>query len=90
MLNALLSGSLHGGIQIIRLAFAGESATGKTYFVLGIMKAFLDSNPEAGVMFYDTEAAVTKAMMEEEVLMYQELLYLTSNNPKFNHMLLSQ
>ena len=66
MLNALLSGSLHGGIPNNKItAFAGESATGKTYFVLGIMKAFLDSNPEAGVMFYDTEAAVTKKMMEE-------------------------
>ena len=66
MLNALLSGSLHGGIPNNKItAFAGESATGKTYFVLGVMKAFLDSNPEAGVMFYDTEAAVTKAMMEE-------------------------
>ena len=66
MLNALLSGSLKGGIPNNKItAFAGESATGKTYFVLGIIKTFLDNDPEAGVMFYDTEAAVTKKMMEE-------------------------
>jgi len=46
-------------------AFAGESATGKTYFVLGVVKSFLDSNKSAGVIYYDTEAAVTKGMMEE-------------------------
>lgn len=66
LLNALLSGSLHGGVPNNKVtAFAGESATGKTFFVLGIVKTFLDSNPEAGVMYYDTEAAVTKKMMED-------------------------
>ena len=65
ILNAVLSGSLFGGVPNNKItAFAGESATGKTFFVLGIVKAFLDSNPEAGVMYYDTEAAVTKSMME--------------------------
>ena len=66
MLNALLSGSLYGGVPNNKVtAFAGESATGKTFFVLGIVKTFLDNNPDAGVMYYDTEAAVTKKMMEE-------------------------
>jgi RecA/RadA recombinase len=66
MLNALLSGSLYGGVPNNKVtAFAGESATGKTFFVLGIIKAFLDNNPDAGVMYYDTEAAVTRKMMEE-------------------------
>lgn len=66
MLNAVLSGSMFGGVPNNKVtAFAGESATGKTFFVLGIVKTFLDSNPEAGVMYYDTEAAVTKKMMEE-------------------------
>jgi RecA/RadA recombinase len=65
ILNAVLSGSLFGGVPNNKItAFAGESATGKTFFVLGIVKAFLDSNPTAGVMYYDTEAAVTKQMME--------------------------
>lgn len=66
ILNAAISGSLYGGVPNNKItAFAGESATGKTFFVLGVVKAFLDSNPEAGVLYYDTEAAVTKTMMEE-------------------------
>ena len=52
LLNALLSGSIHGGIPNNKItAFAGESATGKTFFVLGCVKAFLDANPDAGVMY---------------------------------------
>jgi len=46
-------------------AFAGESATGKTFFVLGVVKQFLQDNPDGGIVYYDTEAAVTKQMMEE-------------------------
>jgi len=66
ILNAVLSGSIFGGVSNNKItAFAGESSTGKTFFVLGIVKAFLDSHPEAGVMYYDTEAAVTKDMMEQ-------------------------
>jgi RecA/RadA recombinase len=65
ILNALLSGSFYGGVPDNKItAFAGESATGKTFFVLGIVRAFLDKNPDAAVVYYDTEAAVTKAMME--------------------------
>lgn len=65
ILNAVLSGSLYGGIPDNKItAFAGESATGKTFFVLGVVKSFLDRNPDGGVVYYDTEAAVTKGMME--------------------------
>lgn len=65
-LNAVLSGSIYGGVPDNKVtAFAGESATGKTYFVLGIVKSFLDKHPNGGVVYYDTEAAVTKAMMEQ-------------------------
>ena len=65
ILNAVLSGSIYGGIPDNKItAFAGESATGKTYFVLGVVRAFLDKNPEGAVVYYDTEAAVTRGMME--------------------------
>ena len=48
-LNALLSGSIYGGVPNNKVtAFAGESATGKTFFVLGIVKQFLEANPEGG------------------------------------------
>ncbi len=66
MLNAVLSGSLYGGVPNNKVtAFAGESATGKTFFVLGVAKQFLKDNPDGGIVYYDTEAAVTKQMMEE-------------------------
>ena len=65
ILNALLSGSIYGGVPDNKItAFAGESATGKTYFVLGLVRAFLDKNADGAVVYYDTEAAVTKGMME--------------------------
>ena len=66
MLNAVLSGSIFGGVPNNKVtAFAGESATGKTFFVLGVAKQFLEDNPTGGIVYYDTEAAVTKEMMEE-------------------------
>ena len=64
ILNAVLTGSIYGGVPNNKItAFAGESATGKTFFVLGIAKKFLDDNPDAAIFYYDTEAAVTKQMM---------------------------
>lgn len=66
ILNAAISGSIYGGVPNNKVtAFAGESATGKTFFVLGIVQNFLANNPNAGVVYYDTEAAVTKDMMEK-------------------------
>jgi len=65
-LNALISGSIYGGVPNNKItAFAGESATGKTFFVLSVLKTFLDQNPTAGVVYFDTEAAVTKGMMAD-------------------------
>ena len=66
IMNAVLSGSLYGGVPNNKItAFAGESATGKTFFVLGVLKTFLDQNPDGGVVYFDTEAAVTKKMMQD-------------------------
>lgn len=64
ILNAALSGSIYGGVPNNKItAFAGESATGKTFFVLSVVKRFLDDNPDGAVFYFDTEAAVTKEMM---------------------------
>ena len=64
--NALCSGSLYGGLPQNKItALAGESATGKTFFVLGICKNFLEENPEANVVFFESESAITKDMIEE-------------------------
>ena len=62
--NALWSGSLNGGLRSNKItALAGESATGKTYFLMGIVKNFLDANPNAGVIYFESESAVTKQMV---------------------------
>ena len=62
--NALLSGSINGGLPANKItAIAGESATGKTFFVMGMVKAFLDENPEAGVLYFESESAITKSMV---------------------------
>ena len=62
--NALLSGSIYGGLPSKKItAIAGESATGKTFFLMGIVKNFLDANPESGVVYFESESAITKQMV---------------------------
>ena len=64
--NALLGGSIHRGLPSNKItAIAGESATGKTFFVLGMCKHFLDKNPDGGVIFFESESAITKEIIEE-------------------------
>lgn len=63
--NALVSGSIFGGVSGNKItAIAGESSTGKTFFSLAVVKNFLDKNPEGYCLYFDTEAAVTKALLE--------------------------
>ena len=63
--NALLSGSIYGGMPSNKItAIAGEAATGKTFFALGICKAFLDKDPEAGIIYFESESAISKQMIE--------------------------
>ena len=63
--NALLSGSIFGGMPSNKItAIAGEAATGKTFFALGIVKAFLDKNKDAGVIYFESESALTKDLVE--------------------------
>jgi len=62
--NALLSGSIYGGLAGNKItALAGESATGKTFFLMGMVKSFLDRNPNAGVIFFESESAITRQMV---------------------------
>ena len=64
--NALLSGSIYGGIPDNKIiALAGESATGKTYFALGVVRKFLSDNPDAVVLYFDSEQAVTSDMIRD-------------------------
>ncbi len=64
--NALVSGSIFGGVPSNKItAIAGESSTGKTFFCLGIVKHFLESNPDAGVIYFESESAISKQMIED-------------------------
>ena len=64
--NALVSGSIYGGVPGNKItAIAGESSTGKTFFCLGIVQHFLDSNPDAGVIYFESESAISKQMIED-------------------------
>ena len=66
ILNALISGDIYGGIPTNKItAFAGETTTGKTFFVLGIVKQFLADNPSGGVLYFESESALTKQMIED-------------------------
>ena len=62
--NGLLSGSIYGGLPANKItALAGESATGKTFFLMGMVKNFLDANPSSGVVYFESESAITKQMV---------------------------
>ena len=62
--NGLISGSIFGGVSNNKItAIAGESSTGKTFFSLAVVKNFLDSNPDAYCLYFDTEAAVNKTLL---------------------------
>ena len=63
--NALVSGSIFGGIPSNKItALAGESGTGKTFFCLSVVRNFLDTDPDAGVIYFETESAISKQMIE--------------------------
>ena len=64
--NSLLSGSLYGGLPSNKItAIAGESATGKTYFALGMVKQFLEDHPDSAVIYFESESAISKTMIED-------------------------
>ena len=64
--NSLLSGTIYGGIPNNKItAIAGETSTGKTFFCLGMVQHFLESNPDAGVIYFESESAISKQMIED-------------------------
>jgi RecA/RadA recombinase len=63
--NALVSGSIFGGVSGNKItAIAGESSTGKTFFSLAVVKNFLDTHPDGYCLYFDTEAAITKSLLQ--------------------------
>ena len=64
--NALVSGSIFGGLSGNKItAIAGESSTGKTFFALAVVKNFLEQNPDGGVVYFDTESAITRSLLSD-------------------------
>ena len=73
--NGLVSGSIFGGVSGNKItAIAGESSTGKTFFSLAVVKNFLDSNPDGYCLYFDTEAAVNKGLLESRGIDLQRLV----------------
>ena len=73
--NALVSGSVFGGVSGNKItAIAGESSTGKTFFSLAVVKNFLDTNPDGYCLYFDTEAAITKSLLESRGIDTQRLV----------------
>ena len=63
--NGLVSGSIQGGVPGNKItAIAGESSTGKTFFCLGMVQSFLESNPDGGVIYFESESAISKDLIE--------------------------
>lgn len=65
-LNALLSGSIFGGLPSNKVtALAGEPSTGKTFYAINIVRQFLKDNPKGFVFYFESEAALSKQMLED-------------------------
>ena len=63
--NALVSGSIFGGLPSNKVtALAGESSTGKTFFALSVVRNFLDANPTGGCIYFESESAISREMIE--------------------------
>ena len=77
ILNALVSGDIYGGIPSNKItALAGETATGKTFFALGMVKQFLTDNPSGGVLYFESESALTKQMIEDRGIDSKRMIIL--------------
>ena len=69
ILNAQLSGSIYGGIPNNRVtAIAGEQATGKTFYAIGIASTFLNDHTDGAVFYFDSEAAATPDLFRDRGL----------------------
>ena len=65
-LNALLSGSIYGGLPANKVtALAGEPSTGKTFYAINIVRQFLRDNEEGFVFYFESESAISKQMLSD-------------------------
>lgn len=65
-LNALLSGSIYGGLPANKVtALAGEPSTGKTFYAINIVRQFLRDNDTGFVFYFESESAISKQMLSD-------------------------
>ena len=65
LFNALVSGSIFGGVSGNKItAISGETSTGKTFFALAVVKHFLENHPDGYCLYFDTESAITRSLLE--------------------------
>ena len=65
-LNALLSGSIYGGLPANKVtALAGEPSTGKTFYAINIVRQFLRDNDNGFVFYFESESAISKQMLTD-------------------------
>jgi RecA/RadA recombinase len=73
--NALVSGSIFGGVSGNKItAIAGATSTGKTFFSLAVVKNFLDNHPDGYCLYFDTESAITKSLLESRKIDTKRIL----------------
>ena len=65
MVNVALSGDVDGGLSPGLLVLAGPSKHFKTSFALLMAGAYLDKNPDAVMLFYDSEFGSPQAYFEQ-------------------------
>jgi RecA/RadA recombinase len=66
VLNALISGSIFGGISQKRItALAADESCGKTFIALNVVKEFLNKNEEGICLYFDTESGINKTLLLE-------------------------
>ena len=71
-LNALLSGSLYGGIPNNKItALAGEQATGKTFFCFNILKTYQEN-------FKEIKMSGNKHQLQSKVFLHDYFTLITS------------
>jgi RecA/RadA recombinase len=75
--NALVSGSIYGGVSGNKItALVGESGCGKTFYALAIVKNFLDNHPDGYCLYFDTESAITKSLLESRGIDLKRVIVL--------------
>ena len=69
-LNALLSGSIYGGMPNNKaFALAGEESTGKSFYALSIAANFQKANPEGAVICFESEGALDDTDTTKKMLL---------------------